>query len=58
MQLFNGLILGSIYVLLSLGLSTIFGMLGIINFALPVRYFYFAAFIGYLLSILCFSLLA
>jgi branched-chain amino acid transport system permease protein len=33
MQLFNGLILGSIYVLLSLGLSIIFGMLGIINFA-------------------------
>ena len=32
-QLFNGLILGSIYVLLSLGLSIIFGMLGIINFA-------------------------
>jgi branched-chain amino acid transport system permease protein len=33
MHLFNGLILGSIYVLLSLGLSIIFGMLGIINFA-------------------------
>ncbi len=33
MQLFNGLILGSVYVLLSLGLSIIFGMLGIINFA-------------------------
>lgn len=33
MQLFNGLILGSLYVLLSLGLSIIFGMLGIINFA-------------------------
>ncbi|MGD2126876.1 MAG: branched-chain amino acid ABC transporter permease [Desulfobacteraceae bacterium] len=33
MQLFNGLILGCIYVLLSLGLSIIFGMLGIINFA-------------------------
>lgn len=33
MQLFNGLILGSIYVLLSLGLSIIFGLLGIINFA-------------------------
>ncbi|MFO7984612.1 MAG: branched-chain amino acid ABC transporter permease [Desulfatiglandaceae bacterium] len=32
-QLFNGLILGSIYVLLSLGLSIIFGMLGVINFA-------------------------
>ncbi|MCF8083163.1 MAG: branched-chain amino acid ABC transporter permease, partial [Deltaproteobacteria bacterium] len=33
MQLFNGLILGSIYVLLALGLSIIFGMLGVINFA-------------------------
>lgn len=33
MQLFNGLILGSLYVLLALGLSIIFGMLGIINFA-------------------------
>jgi len=32
-QLFNGLILGSLYVLLALGLSIIFGMLGIINFA-------------------------
>lgn len=33
MQLFNGLVLGCIYVFLSLGLSIIFGMLGIINFA-------------------------
>ncbi|MDQ7781398.1 MAG: branched-chain amino acid ABC transporter permease [Desulfomonilaceae bacterium] len=33
MQLFNGLILGSLYVLLALGLSIIFGTLGIINFA-------------------------
>ncbi len=32
-QLFNGLMLGSFYVLLSLGLSIIFGMLGIVNFA-------------------------
>ena len=32
-QLFNGLILGSIYVLLSLGLSVIFGTLGVVNFA-------------------------
>ncbi len=32
-ELFNGLILGSLYILLSLGLSIIFGMLGIINFA-------------------------
>ena len=33
MQLFNGLILGALYVLLALGLSIIFGTLGIINFA-------------------------
>lgn len=33
MQLFNGLILGSLYVLLALGLSIVFGILGIINFA-------------------------
>lgn len=32
-QLFNGLILGSIYVLLSLGLTIIFGTLGVVNFA-------------------------
>lgn len=32
-QAFNGLMLGSFYVLLSLGLSIIFGMLGIVNFA-------------------------
>jgi len=32
-QLFNGLILGSLYVLLALGLCIIFGMLGIIIFA-------------------------
>jgi branched-chain amino acid transport system permease protein len=33
MQLFNGLIMGSIYVLLSLGLTIIFGTLGVVNFA-------------------------
>ena len=32
-QLFNGLALGSFYVLLSLGLTIIFGMLGVVNFA-------------------------
>jgi len=32
-QLFNGLMLGSFFVLLSLGLSVIFGMMGVINFA-------------------------
>ena len=33
MHLFNGLILGSIYILLSLGLTVIFGTLGVVNFA-------------------------
>lgn len=32
-HLFNGLILGAIYVLLSLGLTVIFGTLGVVNFA-------------------------
>lgn len=32
-QMFNGLILGSIYVLSSLGLTVIFGTLGVVNFA-------------------------
>jgi len=32
-QLFNGLVLGSFYILLSLGLTIIFGMLGVVNFA-------------------------
>ena len=46
MQLFNGLIMGSIYVLLSLGLTIIFGMLGIINFAHGAFYM-FGAFVAY-----------
>lgn len=37
-QLFNGLMLGSFYILLSLGLSIIFGMLGVVNFAHGVLY--------------------
>lgn len=49
MQLFNGLILGSIYVLLSLGLSTIFGMLGIINFAHGAFYM-LGAYVAYALT--------
>ena len=49
MQLFNGLILGSIYVLLSLGLSTIFGMLGIINFAHGAFYM-LGAYVAYTLT--------
>jgi branched-chain amino acid transport system permease protein len=32
-QLFNGLVLGSIYIILSIGLTIIFGMLGVVNFA-------------------------
>lgn len=32
-QLLNGLIVGSLYILLSIGLTIIFGMLGIVNFA-------------------------
>ena len=32
-QIFNGLILGTIYILMALGLSLIFGTMGIINFA-------------------------
>ncbi len=37
-QLFNGLILGSIYVLLALGLTVIFGTLGVVNFAHGAMY--------------------
>lgn len=32
-QLANGLVLGSLYVMISIGLSVIFGLLGIVNFA-------------------------
>src|SRR5256714_14550091 len=32
-QVFNGLVNGAFYALLSLGLAVIFGMLGIVNFA-------------------------
>ena len=32
-QAVNGLVLGFLYVLIAIGLSTIFGMLGIVNFA-------------------------
>jgi len=32
-QIFNGLILGTIYILMAMGLSLIFGTMGIINFA-------------------------
>ena len=36
--LLNGLVLGAIYVLMALGLSIIFGMIGVINFAHGVLY--------------------
>ena len=32
-QVVNGLVLGFLYVLIAIGLSIIFGMLGIVNFA-------------------------
>ncbi len=32
-QIVNGLVLGFLYVLVAIGLSIIFGMLGIVNFA-------------------------
>jgi len=38
MQLFNGLISGSFYVLLSIGLTIIFGMMGVVNFAQGALY--------------------
>ena len=53
-QLFNGLMLGSFYVLLSLGLSIIFGMLGVVNFAHGALYMlgaYAAYTLCYLLSL-------
>jgi branched-chain amino acid transport system permease protein len=52
-QLFNGLMLGSFYVLLSLGLSIIFGMLGVVNFAHGALYMlgaYAAYSVCYLIS--------
>ncbi len=45
-QLFNGLILGSLYVLFALGLSIIFGTLGIINFA-HGAFFMLGAYVAY-----------
>jgi branched-chain amino acid transport system permease protein len=46
MMLFNGLVLGSYLVLLSLGLSIIFGMLGVVNFAQGALYM-LGAYAGY-----------
>lgn len=47
-QLLVGLINGSFYAMLSLGLAVIFGMLNIINFAHGAQYM-FGAFVGFLL---------
>ena len=47
-QLLIGLINGSFYALLSLGLAIIFGMLRVINFAHGAQYM-LGAFIGYIL---------
>jgi branched-chain amino acid transport system permease protein len=47
-QLFNGLVNGSFYALLSLGLAVIFGMMRIVNFAHGAFYM-LGAFIAYLL---------
>ena len=46
-QLLVGLINGSFYAMLSLGLAVIFGMLKIINFAHGAQYM-FGAFVGFL----------
>jgi branched-chain amino acid transport system permease protein len=51
-QLFNGLMLGSFYVLLSLGLSIIFGMLGVVNFAHGALYM-LGAYAAYTVCYLC-----
>src|SRR5688572_2995798 len=48
LQLFNGLVNGSFYALLSLGLAIIFGLLRVVNFAHGVLYTV-GAFVAYLL---------
>jgi len=45
-QLINGIVLGSIYALLSLGLTMIFGILGIVNFAQGELYM-LGAYVGF-----------
>lgn len=49
-QLINGMVLGSVYALLSLGLTMIFGILGIVNFAQGELYM-LGAFVGYFLIV-------
>ena len=51
-QLFNGLMLGSFCVLLSLGLSIIFGMLGVVNFAHGALYM-LGAYTAYTVCYVC-----
>ncbi len=36
--IFNGIVLGSIYIIVAIGLSVIFGMLGVVNFAHGILY--------------------
>src|SRR2546421_8104949 len=48
LQVFNGLVNGSFYALLSLGLAVIFGMLRVVNFAHGAFYM-LGAFVAYLL---------
>jgi|SRR5438045_1216329 len=48
LQIFNGLVSGSFYALLSLGLAVIFGMLRVVNFAHGAFYM-LGAFVAYLL---------
>ena len=47
-QLINGAVLGSIYALLSLGLTMIFGILGIVNFA-QGEFYMLGAYVGFFL---------
>src|SRR5437870_2222587 len=50
LQVFNGLINGSFYALLSLGLAVIFGVLRVVNFAHGAFYM-LGAFVAYLLAL-------
>jgi branched-chain amino acid transport system permease protein len=46
LQLFTGLALGAVYVLLAIGLSLIFGMLTVVNFA-HGAFYVLGAYVGY-----------
>jgi len=50
-QLINGVVLGSVYALLSLGLTMIFGILGIVNFAQGELYM-LGAYVGFFLIVM------